>query len=182
MDISAVIGDNLRRIRLERNLSLGKLSEICSVSKVMLSQIEKGASNPSVNTVWKIADALGVPYTALLEKNVDGGVVVSGSDVQVQQLDEGKGELRCYYHHTSGRIFELFRMTVFAGCVYTSQGHGERTDEYTLVIKGDLTITLDDGDHVLHAGDALSFHSDKKHSYANTGDAPLELVIINYYR
>ena len=67
MSINTVIAKNLNRLRNERNLSLGQLAELSGVSKVMLSQIEKGDSNPTVNTIWKIASGLNVPYTAILE-------------------------------------------------------------------------------------------------------------------
>ncbi|NJB07060.1 helix-turn-helix transcriptional regulator [Clostridioides difficile] len=58
MSINTVIAKNLNRLRNERNLSLGQLAELSGVSKVMLSQIEKGDSNPTVNTIWKIASGL----------------------------------------------------------------------------------------------------------------------------
>jgi transcriptional regulator with XRE-family HTH domain len=182
MDIGEIVGENLRRVRLAQNLSLGQLAAQSGVSKVMLSQIEKGVSNPSVNTVWKIADALQVPYTALLERNVDGGTVISAKDVPAQALDAAQGFLRCYYHHTRERNFELFEMTILPGGTQTSQGHGERTEEYTLVVAGTLTVTLDDGEHVLQAGDAIRFHSNKQHSYRNSGSGELRLVILNDYR
>lgn len=181
-DISKIIGDNLKRIRTDHGLSLGQLAAMSGVSKVMLSQIEKGASNPSINTVWKIADAVEVPYTALLDQQVDGGTVIAREDVPVQLLDGGLGELRCYYHHTPERHFELFHMTLRPGESFTSQGHGERTDEYTFVLAGALTLTLDDGDHRLAAGDAIHFRSDKAHRYHNDGPDELGLMIINYYR
>ena len=177
-----IIGENLKRIRLEQNLSLGQLSSLCDVSKVMLSQIEKGVSNPSINTVWKIADALQIPYTALLEQEVDGGIVISGKSIPVQKLDEGCGNLRCYYQHAQNRNFELFQMEVEPGGVHISQGHGERTDEYVMVVAGILKIMLDDGEHILQAGDAISFHSNKMHTYYNDAKTPLQVVIINYYR
>jgi len=182
MEISAIIGENLKRIRLERNLSLGQLSALCGVSKVMLSQIEKGASNPSVNTVWKIADALQLPYTALLEREIGGGTVVLGQDVPAQPLDGGCGSLRCYYRHSQDRSFELFQMTLAPGGAHVSEGHGERTDEYSLVVSGTLEITLDDGAHVLRAGDAIGFRSSRTHGYRNAGGDTLRLIILNYYR
>ena len=37
------------------------------ISKAMLSDIEKGNSNPTINTIWKIANGLNVPYTKLME-------------------------------------------------------------------------------------------------------------------
>jgi len=182
MDISEIIGENLKQLRSERKLSLGRLSAQSGVSKVMLSQIEKGASNPSINTVWKIADALQLPYTALLERQMSGGTTISLKDIPSQKLDDDCGSLRCYYHHTNGRDFELFHMHIRPDGTHSSQGHGERTEEYALVICGTLTITLDDGEHILHEGDAINFPSDKPHTYHNNGKDALELVIINHYR
>ena len=46
MNLNEIIAVNLKRLRAERGFSLGKLSELSGVSKVMLSQIEKGESNP----------------------------------------------------------------------------------------------------------------------------------------
>lgn len=182
MEISEIIGENLKRVRLERNLSLGQLSAMSGVSKVMLSQIEKGTSNPSVNTVWKIADALALPYTALLDRTVGGGTVISAKDIPAQVLDNESGDLRCFYQHSKDRNFELFEMTLLPDGCHVSKGHGERTVEYSLVVAGTLKITLDDGDYVLHQGDAISFQSNKAHRYCNIDQVNLKVIIINYYR
>ena len=61
MEISAIIAINLKRIREERKLSMGQLAEMAGVSKVVLSQLEKGTANPTINTIWKITGALGLP-------------------------------------------------------------------------------------------------------------------------
>lgn len=67
MEAGQIIAYNLKRLREERKLSLGQLAEIAGVSKVILSHIEKGEANPTINTIWKIAGAFHLPYTSLLE-------------------------------------------------------------------------------------------------------------------
>ncbi|SIE94010.1 transcriptional regulator [Mycobacteroides abscessus subsp. abscessus] len=52
------IGENLRNIRRSRGLSLDMAAEATGVSKAMLGQIERGESNPTVTTLWKIASGL----------------------------------------------------------------------------------------------------------------------------
>ena len=59
MEIGKIIAHNLKRLREERNLSQGQLAEMAGVSKVIISQIEKGDSNPTINTIWKLTGALG---------------------------------------------------------------------------------------------------------------------------
>ena len=46
MELNEIIAENLKRLRTERGLSLGRLAELSGVSKVMLSQVEKGESSP----------------------------------------------------------------------------------------------------------------------------------------
>ena len=74
-------------------------------------------------------------------------------------------------------------MTMNPGASHTSEGHDERTDEYLVVIKGSLIITLDDDVrghgsdvHNLRAGDSISFHSNKTHTYHNPGKAQSKLM------
>lgn len=67
MELNEIIAENLKRLRTERGLSLGRLAELSGVSKVMLSQVEKGESSPTINTLWKIATGLQVPYTQLID-------------------------------------------------------------------------------------------------------------------
>ena len=67
MELGKIIALNLKELRTERNLTLGQLSKLSGISKAMLSDIEKGGSNPTINTIWKIANGLNVPYTKLME-------------------------------------------------------------------------------------------------------------------
>ncbi|PRR79888.1 hypothetical protein CLLI_06210 [Clostridium liquoris] len=71
-----MIAENLKRLRLERNLSLGQLAELFDVSKVMISQIKKGDINPTINTIWKIAKKLNVPYTVQIDKHKNSTYII----------------------------------------------------------------------------------------------------------
>jgi ribosome-binding protein aMBF1 (putative translation factor) len=67
-----VVGHAVRRIRRERGLSLDALAKESGVSRSMLGQIELGQSVPTINVLWKIARAFGVPVMSLVtsEKRV----------------------------------------------------------------------------------------------------------------
>lgn len=65
--INKVISINLKQFRKERNLSLEKLSQLTGVSRAMLNQIEKGISNPTISTLWKISNGLHIPLSTLLK-------------------------------------------------------------------------------------------------------------------
>ena len=81
MNLNEIIAVNLKRLRAERGFSLGKLSELSGVSKVMLSQIEKGESNPTINTLWKIAGGLQVSYTKLIDEQIDVPLLIRKEEI-----------------------------------------------------------------------------------------------------
>ncbi|MFR5584644.1 MAG: helix-turn-helix domain-containing protein [[Clostridium] scindens] len=62
------------------NPSQGQMAKEAGISKAMLSDIEKGGSNPTINTIWKIANGLNVPYTKLMDGIDDEATVVQRKD------------------------------------------------------------------------------------------------------
>ncbi len=181
MDINHVIAENLKRLRLDRNLSLGQLADLSKVSKVMLSQIEKGDANPTINTLWKIANGLKVPYTALMEKTEPVSIVVKKSEITVQADENEHYRIYCYYSNTPQRNFELFQIELDAGHSHISIGHSEKSQEYIMVLDGELTLALNNQTYVLHSNDAISFTASVRHTYASSGSKTLIASIINYY-
>lgn len=66
--INLIVSKNIKRIRQEKDISLEELSKLSGVSKSMLSQIERGNGNPSLSTLWKIANGMMVPFNALVSQ------------------------------------------------------------------------------------------------------------------
>ena len=131
MEIGKIIAYNLKRLREERNWSLSQLAEMAGVSKVMLSQLEKGASNPTINTVWKITGALHKPYTSLLALPQDHTIHIRKQDIQ--PLVEGKYHIFNYYPKDADRDFELYQIELEPGG-HESIGHPVDSSEYIMMI------------------------------------------------
>ncbi|MCI6736936.1 MAG: XRE family transcriptional regulator [Intestinibacter sp.] len=181
MNINLIIAENLKRLRNERNLSLGQLSELSSLSKVMISQIEKGETNPTINTIWKLASALNVSYTSLLEQQQHDTYVIKKSDINPQLNEDEKYHLYCYYKNTPNRNFELFQMELDEGASYTSIGHPKKSEEYVMVLEGTLTLEVNNETFILNADDSIKFTASSKHTYCNSGGGTLKTIIINFY-
>lgn len=181
MDINQIIAENLKRLRTERNLSLGQLSDLCGISKVMLSQIEKGDTNPTINTLWKIANGLKVPYTSLLDQKEHDTFVIKKTDIPAQITEEGHYRLYCYYPITPNRNFELFQVELDEGYQYTSIGHSEKSQEYIMVLEGQLTLTVGNENYILDENNSICFAASVKHIYHNTGKGALKVMITNFY-
>ena len=156
MDMNQVIAENLQTLRTAQNLSLGQLSERTGLSKAVLSQMERGGSNPTINTILKIAGALGVPYSALLEPHSVRAKKITHAEINMQPDEGGHYRIGCYYPGTNERKFEWYLLEFDPGCVHASCGHGERTEEYVLVKTGILSIEVDGEIYELHEGDAAN--------------------------
>ena len=176
-----IIGENLRALRNQRQLSLGQLAELCDVSKVVLSQIERGEANPTVNTIWKIAAGLKVPYTELLDNKREQNTVIRREDAIVQTALDGSYESRVYFRVSSDCSLDLFTVELCPGARYESQGHLPGSKEYLMVNKGQGRVLVEREEFALGAGDCLRFDGDKRHVYLNEGDEPLSCTSIVYY-
>ena len=181
MEIGTIIAINLRKLRTERNLTLGQLSKISGISKAMLSDIEKGGSNPTINTIWKIANGLNVPYTKLMEGIEKEATVIRKSETVSQSGETEHYRVYCYFQSTPVRNFELFYVELDANSANASIGHSEKAQEYLYIIQGELVLHTETGDYTLHEGDSLVFDSSIGHTYINGCDTLLTFICINYY-
>ncbi|WP_027624040.1 helix-turn-helix domain-containing protein [Clostridium lundense] len=181
MNLNSVIAENLKRLRLERNLSLGQLAELSEVSKVMISQIEKGDTNPTINTIWKIAKGLNVPYTVLIDKHENPTSIVKKEDTKEQISEDGTYRVYCYYGNTPNRNFELFLLKLDSGSTYTSVGHSEKSQEYITVLEGELILSINDENYSLGVEDSICFSSATPHTYKSCGKTTLKAMVINFY-
>src|SRR5688572_28624676 len=66
MGAGRVLGANLRARRDEQGISLSELARRSGIAKGTLSQLESGGGNPTIETVFSLSNALGVPVSALL--------------------------------------------------------------------------------------------------------------------
>lgn len=181
MNVNEIIAVNLQDIRLSQNKSLGQLAEETGLSKAVLSNIEKGKANPTINTIWKIAEALHVPYSALLELREASAHKVALSDLVMQSDEQGHYRIGCYYPSTPQRDFECFLLAFDPKVTHVTEGHTEHSHEYIFVREGKLKIEVAGKVFFLQTGDSLTFDATLRHTYANEGEAVCEALCINHY-
>lgn len=180
-DLNQIVASNLKRIRSEMKLSLEKLSEITGVSKAMLRQIEIGESSPTINTIWKIASGLKIPYTAIINMPKPDTLVVRETEVEPQIDGEGKYYVYSIFPSEDGRKFEVYTIELETGGLFSSEAHGEKTVEFITVHEGILMITVGSEEYVLEKGDAIRFRADRTHIYHNPSDRFTRASMVIYY-
>lgn len=68
MSSSKKLGENLRKLRLEKDMSQGDLANALNVDRAYISNIENGRMNPTLSTLEKLARALGISSSELLKQ------------------------------------------------------------------------------------------------------------------
>jgi len=89
-ELNDTFRENLKKIMAARGLSANRLSQMSSVSQVMISYILKSSRGASLDTVQAIADALGLPAYMMLVPDFnfehDAGDIASNTQL-FQNLD-----------------------------------------------------------------------------------------------
>ncbi len=171
--LSAVIGDRVRQERLSRHWTLDQLAEAAAVSRRMVVNVEQGAANPSVGTLLRISDALGIGLPALVQPPQPRPVKVTRhGEGAVLWTGEAGGRGVLVAGTAPPDVVELWDWTLGPADRHVSEEHASGTRELVQVQQGTITIDIADQLVTLGVGDAVAFPGDVTHSYANPHDEP----------
>lgn len=180
-NINLIISTNLKYIREEKKLSLDKVAKMTGVSKSMLGQIERGDSNPTIATVWKIANGLKVSFTSLLSELQTDTDIVTKEDIKPLIEDNGKYKVYPFFPYEDGRRFEIYKVEIEKGGYLSAEPHGQETYEFITVFDGEITIKVDEEEYTVKQGDSIRFRADKPHAYHNSGEEMTKVSMVIYY-
>ena len=168
--LALAIGVRVRQERQSRRWTLDQLAETAGVSRRMVVTVEQGAANPSVGTLLRISDALGVGLPALVERPEPRPVrVTRQGDGAVLWSSESGGRGVLVAGTAPPDVVELWDWTLGSGDRHVTQAHTPGTQELVQVQQGTITIEVAGQPVTLDAGDAVAFPGDVAHSYANPG-------------
>ncbi|GII87293.1 transcriptional regulator [Sphaerisporangium siamense] len=177
--VTAAIASNVRAQRAHRGLTLDALAARSGVSRGMLVQIEQCRTNPSVSTLTRIADALGVTVARLVEVSDTPVVrVVHATDVATLWRSDKGGSARLLVGSDAPAILELWDWTLGPGEHHDGDAHPAGTREMLTVLEGELTLTVYGGAHVVGRDEAVLFSADRPHRYANETAGTLRFIMV----
>lgn len=179
-NIQNVIACNLMAYRKKNQLSLDKMSKLTNVSKNMLSQIERGESNPTITTLWKIANGLHLSLSELTTQQQDNVNFIDSTDIF--PIEDDNVVVYPYFPYDKSRQFEMFKMEIQPGCEKASEGHHLNSEEFIIVNKGMLTIIVNDEVYNIDETQALRFNSDIPHTYQNNTTELITFTATVYYQ
>lgn len=166
-DLNLIIGNKLKDIRNKRNLSLDEVAKLTGVSKAMLGQIERGKSNPTVSTLWKIATGLKISFSLFIDEDQEDLKVIDQKDISPIIEDNNRMKLYPIFPFDANKGFEIFTIELEPDCNHISTPHNEGVEEYIIVTEGQIEININSKKFILEKGNSMRFMANCHHSYKN---------------
>ncbi|GAB3811738.1 helix-turn-helix domain-containing protein [Micromonospora zhanjiangensis] len=176
----SVLAVALRRERDRLGLSLTELARRAGIAKSTVSQLEAGTGNPSVETVWALGVALGVPFSRLVEQpRPDVRVIRAGdgprlssdqADFTATLLSAGPGHARR----------DVYRLELEPGTVREAQPHNPGTVEHLVVSTGRLRAGPASDLVELGPGDYVAFPGDVPHRYEALAPGTAAVLVMEH--
>lgn len=178
----AFIGNRIRDLRSQRNLTLQALAERTGLSSSMLSLVERGKTSPSIGTLVAISSALGAHMSDLFDNRADKQQerVIRMADQPVYITAESVK--RRIVRTDDERGIELVFNDYEPGTGSGSDLVHHSGREYGVVLEGTLTVEVNGAEYELEPGDSISYDSQLPHRIQNNGRNHVRAVWINLER
>jgi transcriptional regulator with XRE-family HTH domain len=171
-----VLHEQIRVLRKKHNMSLRQLAEAAGVSAGLLSQIERGSTDPSLSTIRKLAAAFDADVATLFADLKPTGVHHSKPGMR-PRLSAAEGHTT-YERLTAGSSeLEVLHGKLEPGESTSPEGWSHPSIECAVAVVGSLTAEVDGVRYDLLIGESVTFDSRLPHRYFNDGELPAEFLL-----
>lgn len=171
-----MIRSRVREFRAAKGLTVRELAAAAEVSTGLISQVERGVTDPSLETMRKIARVLEVPLFSLFIEDDSGGVAVIR---RTERFTIGSPHSTVTYTRASrgsGRL-EVLEATLEPGSASAEILRGHPSEECVVCLRGRLTVEFEHEHFTLDEGDSAHFDSNLPHRYTNPSTTPTRYLV-----
>jgi transcriptional regulator with XRE-family HTH domain len=170
------LGKKIEDLRRKRELTSRELAANVQVTSSLISQIEHDKTSPSLDTLRRIARALGVPLTYLLLEDDLEPQVVRKRERHVIHLEDS--QLRAsFLSPLPPQKLELVLLELPAGKVAWTKSRSHEGQECRLVLKGTILAHYGEKTYLLEEGDSILWNGTVPHRIENVGNSDAQLLI-----
>ncbi|MFQ5455210.1 MAG: helix-turn-helix domain-containing protein [Nitrospirota bacterium] len=174
-----LLGEKIRDIRSQKELTLKELSQQTNLTTSFLSQVERNLVSPSISSLRKIADALTIKLSSLFEEDDGRDVIFTKKNKRTKIIDK---ECKATYEILAADLPNIklkpaiLKLKV-KGVVKrkSASNYGE---EFSIILKGKIELMREGEKFVMKEGDSIYFISNKKYTVQNTGDTEAVILFV----
>jgi transcriptional regulator with XRE-family HTH domain len=176
-----IVGKHVRRLRTENGISLRGLASQTGFSPSFMSQVENGQVSPSISSMERIAEALGVTlgefFAAAAEG--EGGLIVRAVDRQGLTSAWSSAEIEALSMPRPTVRLEPVLITLHPGGRSAKHPYAHSREEFAFVLEGRVTLTLGPDHHRLKKGDAATILPQELRLWVNEFARPARILIVS---
>lgn len=176
-DLRARIARTLRREREAAGLSVSELARRAGISKATVSQLESGSGNPSVETLWALGVALGVPFAVLVDEQTSAPTLIRAADLTGVPSSAADYSATLLSASPPGARRDVYLISAEPGDARRSDPHHAGTTEHVILISGQAQIGPAEDPVLLNPGDYLSYPGDAPHIFEATAPGTSAVLI-----
>jgi transcriptional regulator with XRE-family HTH domain len=173
----ASLGQEIRAERLRQSLTLAQLAGLADLTVSAPSQIERGASDPSIASLRRIASGLRVPMYQLLGGGKSPDIVVR-RDQRVKVRFPARKPQYELLGPSEASDFSVLALRLAPHSVTSDEGRAHPSEECAIVVRGRVTAEVGAGVYQLGVGDSIKIHRELPHRFANAHDDEAEMIIV----
>jgi transcriptional regulator with XRE-family HTH domain len=169
-DVLAEVGPRLRRLRLQRGVTLTALAAKTGISKSTLSRLESGQRKPSLELLLPLAEAHHLPLDELV-----GAPRIGDPRVRLRPRTRNGRLVYPLTQQSSG-------LAVWKVVIPPERERKLRTHagyEWLYVLSGEMQLIIGEHDITMRRGEAAEFDTRLPHWFGPTGDEPVEILSIH---
>ncbi|MBY0073539.1 MULTISPECIES: helix-turn-helix domain-containing protein [Priestia] len=174
------VGNELRKIRTQREFTLDELADRTGVSKLTLGKIERGETNPTLGVMWKITTGLNIPLTKLVSVEPSVAVSKCGEGFSLKGPDE-TWKVEFIFQNQIDSTIEMYRAFLSPLATYCPEPHHKGLIEVATVMEGKIEMKIEEELYELKQFDSIKFEGSHVHSYKNLEERPAVLHLLLKY-
>jgi transcriptional regulator with XRE-family HTH domain len=170
------IGSRIKERRLQRKLNMKQLADRVECTASLISQLERGKTDPSISTLKKIARALDVNIVDFfMSAHNEDQVVTRVSERVDMQLRRWDAKIQSLVKSVDNKKMQPFYTVVKPGGgshgVYTHEG-----EEFGIVLQGEIELIVDGKAYIVGENESFYFSSQIPHNWNNRSDRDAALI------
>jgi transcriptional regulator with XRE-family HTH domain len=184
--LEEAVGSAIREIRLRHGLTLAQVSEQSNISRGMLSKIENGQTSAGMDTLSRIARALGVSMSMLFSKwdsaSTSAQHVKAGQGMETVRRGTKSGHTYHLLAYDQGptKLYEPFLITMDDDSQRYPTFH-HPGNEFIYLLEGSIEYRVGQQTYVLEPGDSLSFQGTVSHGPERLVQCPIKFLSVIVY-
>ena len=171
------IGEKIRRLRIEKQLTQEELANRCELSKGFISQVENELTSPSIATLKDILEILGTNLTEFFSDTSDEKVTFTYEDMFEKEDEELKYKLMWLIPNAQKNQMEPIMITLEPNGQYIEEEPHEG-EEFGYVLSGVITLHIGKKKFKVKKGESFYFKPKSNHYISNSGKTSAKVIWI----